>query len=601
MKKLIFTFFMLAICVKASATIDVDSLLMAQTINNINEESTELFDAPLLDASMMPEGELKTYTNWLGETCIAEQEGNTKAHPYYTWKRDVTYVGIPIFLSAFIIKGQKKAFRSTRFAFEKNFKTEIDNYTQFLPYAALVGMKAFGYEGRSSWDRMLVSTLASNAVMALAVNATKYSVKEMRPDNSSANSFPSGHTATSFVAATVFHKEYGLTRSPWYSVAGYGVATATGVMRVLNNRHWISDVIAGAGIGIMSTELGYWIGDLIYKDKGICRYELNNFTDPNHPSFFDIQMGVAAHSSTIAFQYADDVEAGFMYPNETIHLGTSSVVGVEGAYFFNKYFGIGGMARVTTTPAKNTALDTEEKSVINDINDILESYEYPGIYQVKVENNNFMDVSLDAGIYGNLPLSKRFSIGAKFLVGARISGGISYQAQNGFKKPFRDADGNPVYTYTGIGSTPVPMYVFQQSDGTEFAANEVTMPGVSTQYNYALDETHKWEGSDIAISKEYDISKVDGNNSFNYVFGISLTYRYKNNYSWKIFADYDGTKNHYDLNIHYVSDELRKYIFERNPELNQEFPYTENMVDEHYTADKRFNLWTIGGAFSVNF
>ena len=39
--------------------------------------------------------------------------------------------------------------------------------------------------------------------------------------------------------------------SPWYAVGGYAVATFTGVMRVLNNRHWISDVLSGAGIGIL--------------------------------------------------------------------------------------------------------------------------------------------------------------------------------------------------------------------------------------------------------------------------------------------------------------------------------------------------------------
>ena len=69
------------------------------------------------------------------------------------------------------------------------------------------------------------------------------------------------------------HKEYGLTRSPWYSVAGYSIATLTGAMRMLNNRHWISDVLVGAGIGVMSVDLGYLFADLIYKDKGLVRGE----------------------------------------------------------------------------------------------------------------------------------------------------------------------------------------------------------------------------------------------------------------------------------------------------------------------------------------
>ena len=75
--------------------------------------------------------------------------------------------------------------------------------------------------------------------MAGLVNGIKYTASEMRPDGSTRNSWPSGHTATAFMAATILHKEYGLTRSPWYSVGAYTLATATGVMRVLNNRHWM--------------------------------------------------------------------------------------------------------------------------------------------------------------------------------------------------------------------------------------------------------------------------------------------------------------------------------------------------------------------------
>ena len=74
------------------------------------------------------------------------------------------------------------------------------------------------------------------------------------------------------MAATMLHKEYGTTRSPWYSIGGYTVATATAVSRMLNNKHWLSDVMVGAGIGILSTEVGYFLTDLIFKDKGNPRH-----------------------------------------------------------------------------------------------------------------------------------------------------------------------------------------------------------------------------------------------------------------------------------------------------------------------------------------
>lgn len=73
----------------------------------------------------------------------------------------------------------------------------------------------------------------------------------------------------------MMHKEYG-DRSPWYSISAFTVATATGISRILNNRHWLSDVLAGAGIGILSTELGYYLADLIFKDKGL------NFESPRY-------------------------------------------------------------------------------------------------------------------------------------------------------------------------------------------------------------------------------------------------------------------------------------------------------------------------------
>ena len=114
--------------------------------------------------------------------------------------------------------------------------------------------------------RMLVSDAFSIASMTILVNGVKYSVGRLRPDATSNNSFPSGHTATAFMTATMLHKEYE-GRSPWFSIGGYSLAALTGVSRVLNNRHWVTDVVAGAAIGIGSVHLGYFITDKIFKDK----------------------------------------------------------------------------------------------------------------------------------------------------------------------------------------------------------------------------------------------------------------------------------------------------------------------------------------------
>lgn len=147
-----------------------------------------------------------------------------------------------------------------------DFRHHYDDYTQYGPAAIMIGLKACGYDGRSSWGRMIVSDAFSAASMAILVNGIKYSVQRLRPDGSTHNSFPSGHTATAFMTATMLHKEYE-GRSPWFSIGGYVLAAITGVSRVLNNRHWMSDVVAGAAIGIGSVHLGYFITDKIFKDK----------------------------------------------------------------------------------------------------------------------------------------------------------------------------------------------------------------------------------------------------------------------------------------------------------------------------------------------
>lgn len=159
-------------------------------------------------------------------------------------------------------------FRQMRYNIDPALRYRVDDWSQYVPAVVLVGLKAAGYEGRTSWGRMLVSDAFSGAIMAGLVNGLKYSVRRPRPDGSARNSFPSGHTATAFMTAAMLHKEYGW-RSQWFSIGGYTVAALTGVSRVLNNRHWVTDVMAGAAIGISSVHLGYFLADLIFKDRYI--------------------------------------------------------------------------------------------------------------------------------------------------------------------------------------------------------------------------------------------------------------------------------------------------------------------------------------------
>lgn len=167
-----------------------------------------------------------------------------------------------------------KKFQNLRDNYTAGFSTGFDEYLQYAPVAMLYGMKISGIEGKSDWVRLITTNAISAVIMAGTVNAIKYTVKEPRPDGSRDNGFPSGHTALAFMSAAMVHHEYGMTRSPWYSVAAYGIASSTAVMRVMNNSHYVHDVIMGSGMGILSTELGYMFADLIFGKKRLLREEL---------------------------------------------------------------------------------------------------------------------------------------------------------------------------------------------------------------------------------------------------------------------------------------------------------------------------------------
>ncbi len=149
-------------------------------------------------------------------------------------------------------------------------KTTIDNYLQYSPTIAVYGLNALGIKGRNNFrDRSLIY-LMSNVFVGVSVIGVKTLSHEQRPDGSDFYSFPSGHTATAFAAAEFMRQEY-KDVSPWYGIAGYFAAGATGALRMYNNKHWISDVLAGAGFGIASTKLAYLVYPAIkrkfFKDK----------------------------------------------------------------------------------------------------------------------------------------------------------------------------------------------------------------------------------------------------------------------------------------------------------------------------------------------
>ena len=134
----------------------------------------------------------------------------------------------------------------------------LDDYLQYVPVTAVYGLDWMGIKAKHNFRDRTFVVLTSYLLMGGVVQTVKIATCVERPDGSNRHSFPSGHTATAFVGAHILFKEYQGV-SPWIGVTGYAVATTVGTMRILNRKHWFSDVVAGAGIGILSVEISYML------------------------------------------------------------------------------------------------------------------------------------------------------------------------------------------------------------------------------------------------------------------------------------------------------------------------------------------------------
>ena len=187
-------------------------------------------------------------------------------HPYTFNSHQLIVPGILIGVG--IVGVYESQFQSFRhFIKDTHAKLRGDrfwHYDDYLQYTTAVGYLGFGLLGvkaRSSFKERLCAGITAYMVMAAIVNPMKFIVREQRPDSEARNSFPSGHTATAFTGAELIRIEYG----PYYGAFGYAIACGIGFLRMYNDRHWINDVLAGAGIGILSARIGYWLLPLYRK------------------------------------------------------------------------------------------------------------------------------------------------------------------------------------------------------------------------------------------------------------------------------------------------------------------------------------------------
>jgi membrane-associated phospholipid phosphatase len=150
--------------------------------------------------------------------------------------------------------------------------TPLDDYIQYGPAAMYAGLNIFEYKNKEqAFDQAGVFLLGTGIYVA-ATQGLKAAITEARPDGTE-KTFSSGHTATAFFGATVLAHEYRDTH-PEFVIAGYTLATATGALRIANNKHWVTDVLMGSAIGIASAELAY----ILYPKVRHQWQKLNRFT-----------------------------------------------------------------------------------------------------------------------------------------------------------------------------------------------------------------------------------------------------------------------------------------------------------------------------------
>ncbi|MCK9617294.1 MAG: phosphatase PAP2 family protein [Lentimicrobiaceae bacterium] len=145
-----------------------------------------------------------------------------------------------------------------------NFKTDADGFLPFAPGIAVYTLNICGIQGKHNFTDRTAIYLIANAINGGITLTMKNITHVKRPDKSNSASLPSLHTSVAFANAQFMHCEYG-ERSLWYSSAAYADATAVAVLRMLNNKHWLSDVMVGAAVGMVSAQITYWIYPAIKK------------------------------------------------------------------------------------------------------------------------------------------------------------------------------------------------------------------------------------------------------------------------------------------------------------------------------------------------
>ena len=276
-----------------------------------------------------------------------------------------------------------------------------------------------------------------------------------------------------------------------------------------------------------------------------------------------------------------------------IDFRSATVVDAEGAYFFNKYVGVGGRFRVRAMSAKSFGQYADIS--VADVNDLwntqfAELYQKGGVTltpamyneggapvtEMKgiVKSDHLAEFTGSVGVYFNIPLSSRLSLGTKALIGRSFTQEL-------------DIDG-----YAKGNVKNIPYYMLIQ-DG---------LVAKDPEDGSLLFLPEAPESTGETYETEWDYLKLGASSSTAWGTGISLTYRYKSNFSWRLYCDYDYSEKKYTLT--YDSSYFLKRAVTSgtlallsNPEVS---PLAGDLTPYVFKKDKKMHYVTIGLSFLVN-
>lgn len=264
------------------AVIEVDSILQSDT----TVEKTFEIPSTLTDPDTLLQERTLIFEEESVEFKLEENYKYPRAtkNPYKFHATELIVPGtfLAVGIAGLNIKWWKKVNENIRDDLQRNghHPLSFDNYLQFVPAVAGYGLNLFGFKGKHNIADATILYGTTYILLAATALPMKFAIHSERPNHKNFHSFPSGHTAIAFAGAELLRREY-WDVSPWIGIGGYAVASLTAFMRLYNNAHWLNDVIAGAGLGILCAEAAYWLYPVITKAFFKKRYNANVFLAPS--------------------------------------------------------------------------------------------------------------------------------------------------------------------------------------------------------------------------------------------------------------------------------------------------------------------------------